>query len=137
MPAVAISALAGLRILVVEDEYMVAEHIAMMLEDFGCDVVGPVGTIEEALKFVNDGVLGGALLDTNLRGDSSAPIAVALRAASVPFVVATGYGALELSDEALNRAPRINKPFSETELRATLIAAFKRPRSARARDLRN
>ena len=126
MVAVAISALAGLRVLVVEDEYLVAEFISMMLEDFGCDVVGPVGTIEKALAAVNDGRLDGALLDANLSGDSSEPIAVALRAASVPFVVATGYGALELADEALNRAPRLSKPFSETEIKATLVAAFKR-----------
>lgn len=127
MAEVVISALAGLRVLVVEDEYMVADYISMTLEDFGCAVVGPVGTIEEALAVVNDGGLDGALLDANLSGDSSAPIAVALRAASVPFVVATGYGALELPDEALKRAPRISKPFSETELKTTLIAVFKRP----------
>lgn len=127
MAAVAISALAGLRVLVVEDEYMVADYISMMLEDFGCAVVGPVGTIDEALAAVNDGGLDGALLDANLSGDSSAPIAVALTAASVPFIVASGYGALQLADEALNCAPRISKPFSETELKTTLIAAFKRP----------
>jgi len=126
MAAVAISALAGLRVLVVEDEYMVADYISMVLEDFGCGVVGPVGTIEKALAAVNDGGLDGALLDANLSGDSSAPIAVALQAASVPFVVATGYGALDLPDEALNRAPRISKPFSETELKAIMLAAFKR-----------
>ena len=123
MAALALSELAGLRVLVVEDEYMVADYISMVLEDFGCDVVGPVGTIEEALAVVNDGGLDGALLDANLSGDSSAPIAVALRAASVPFVVATGYGALELA-ESLNRAPRIGKPFSETELKARMVAAF-------------
>lgn len=124
MAALALSELAGLRVLVVEDEYMVADYISMVLEDFGCVVVGPVGTIEEALAAVNDGGLDGALLDANLSGDSSAPIAVALRAASVPFIVATGYGALELADETLNRAPRISKPFSETELKATMVAAF-------------
>jgi DNA-binding response OmpR family regulator len=124
MVSVVISALDGLRVLVVEDEYMVADHISMMLEDFGCAVIGPVGTIEEALAAVNDGGLDCALLDANLNGNSSAPIAVALRAASVPFVVATGYGALTLPDEALNRAPRISKPFSETELKTGLVAVI-------------
>ncbi len=42
----------------------------------------------------------------------------------MPFVVATGYGALDLPDEALNRAPRLSKPFSEIELKATLIAVI-------------
>lgn len=132
MATAAVSILAGLRLLVVEDEYMVAEHIGMLLEDFGCDVAGPVATIEEALSAVDDGGLDGALLDANLNGDSSAPIAAALHAASVPFVVATGYGARELADEALNCAPRIIKPFSKIELEATLIAAFRCPLSARA-----
>ncbi len=124
MASVVISALDGLRVLVVEDEYMVADYISMLLEDFGCAVIGPVGTVEEALAAVKAGGLDVALLDANLSGDSSAPIAVALNAASVPFVVATGYGALDLPDEALNRAPRIGKPFSETELNATLVAAL-------------
>lgn len=132
MASAAVSALSGLRILVVEDEYMVAEHICMMLEDFGSDIAGPVGTVEEALAIVNDGALDGALLDTNLNGDSSAPIAAALLAASVPFVVATGYGALELEDECLNRAARLIKPFSETELKVTLIAALECPQTDKA-----
>lgn len=124
MRSSAISDLSGLRILVVEDEYMVAEHICMMLEDFGCEIVGPVATVEKALAIVNNGGLNGAMLDTNLNGDSSAPIAVALLAASVPFVVATGYGALKLDDECLNHATRLIKPFNETELKETLSAVF-------------
>jgi len=127
MTTFGIPELAGLRLLVVEDEFMVAEHIGMLLEDFGCDVAGPVGTIEEALETVKGGGLDGALLDANLNGDSSAPIAAALRAASVPFVVVTGYGARELADDALNGAPRLNKPFSTADLEATLIAAFAPP----------
>jgi CheY-like chemotaxis protein len=120
----AIPQLAGLRLLVVEDEYMVAEHIGMLLEDFGCDVTGPVATIAEALAAVAQGGLDGALLDANLGGTSSAPIAAALQAASVPFVVITGYGARELAGDVLNDAPRLNKPFSTANLGTTLIAAF-------------
>lgn len=130
MAAGAISALGGLRVLIVEDEYMVAEHIGMMLEELDCNVVGPVATIEEALAAVDDDVLDGALLDANLNGESSAPIAAALHAASVPFIVATGYGSLELADEAMNRARRLIKPFSKAELEATLIAALELPHSA-------
>lgn len=132
MAGLAPSVLGGLRVLIVEDEYMVAEHIGMMLEDLGCSVVGPVATIEEALAAVNDGVLDGALLDANLNGESSAPIAAALHAESVPFIVATGYGSLELADKSLNGASRLIKPFSKTELEATLIAALQRPHSAQS-----
>lgn len=120
----AIPALAGRRLLVVEDEFFVAEHIAMLLEDFGCDVVGPVGTIEQALDVVAEGDLDGVLLDANLDGNSSAPIAAALQTASVPFVVVTGYGALKLNDDVLDCAPRLIKPFSTADFGATLAAAF-------------
>lgn len=126
MATAATSVLAGLRLLVVEDEYMIAEYIITLLEDFGCEVAGPAATIEEAFAAMADGGLDGALLDTNLNGVSSAPIAAALRGASVPFVVVTGYGARELADDVLNCAQRITKPFSTGELRATLISAFAR-----------
>ncbi len=96
----------------------------MLLEDFGCDVVGPVGTIEQALDVVAEGDLDGVLLDANLDGNSSAPIAAALQTASVPFVVVTGYGALKLNDDVLDCAPRLIKPFSTADFGATLAAAF-------------
>lgn len=126
MTAAQVSVLAGLRLLVVEDEYMIAEHIGMLLEDIGCAVAGPVATIDQAMAMLTDGKLDGALLDANLNGESSAPIAVALNEASVPFVVATGYGSRELGDDALNAAPRIIKPFGKAELEATLVAAITR-----------
>lgn len=128
MTTAAIPALADRRLLVVEDEFMVAEHIAMLLGDFGCDVVGPVGTIEEALAAVAGGDLDGALLDANLNGHSSAPIAAALQSASVPFVVVTGYGARNLGDDALDCAPRLIKPFSTANLGSTLLAALRLPK---------
>lgn len=126
MAAVDGSTLAGLRLLVVEDEYMVAEHIGMLIEDSGCDLAGPVGTIEEALLAIREGGLDGVLLDANLNGDSTAPIAAELHAGAVPFIVVTGYGARTLANEALDEAPRLNKPFSKTEFERTLIATFAR-----------
>lgn len=119
-----VSALSGLRVLIVEDEFMIADFIEDLLESFGCEVVGAVATIEDALAVIKDGALQGVMLDANLHGDSSAPIADALLGMDIPFVVVTGYGGLALPDEALDRAPRLNKPFSSTELEATLIAAF-------------
>lgn len=116
--------LAGLRLLVVEDEWMVAEHIAILLENAGCDVAGPVATIEEAIRIVQTERLDGALLDANLDDDSSAPIAAALHAGSVPFVVVTGYGRLDLATDTLNGAPRLTKPFTAGDFQKTLAAAF-------------
>lgn len=126
MGPMANSALTGLRLLVVEDEYMVAEHIEMLLEDFGCEVAASVGTVEEALAAVRSGGLDGVLLDANLNGDSSAPIAAELHARSIPFVVVTGYGRLELASDGLNGAPRLTKPFNTADLQKTLTAAFPR-----------
>lgn len=60
----------------------------------------------------------------NLNGDSSGPVAIELRARSIPFVVATGYGQLELDAEPLNGTPRLAKPFSNVEFERTLVAAF-------------
>lgn len=120
------SPLGGLRVLVVEDEYMVADHIGMLLEDLGCEVAGFAATVAEALDLVRSEQLDGVLLDGNLNGDSSGPVAIELRSRSIPFVVATGYGQLELNADALNGAPRLAKPFSNVEFERTLVAAFGR-----------
>ena len=112
--------------LVVEDEYMVADHIGMLLEDLGCVVAGFASTVAEALDVVRGEQLDGVLLDGNLNGDSSGPVAIELRSRSIPFVVATGYGQLELDAEPLNGALRLAKPFSNAEFQQTLVAAFLR-----------
>lgn len=118
------SRIAGLRVLVVDDELLVALHIETLLEDLGCEVIGPVPTIDKALAVMRDEHLDGVLLDANLDGYSSAPVAAELRSRGVPFVVVTGYGQLELASPALTDAPRLSKPFNDTEFEATLTAAF-------------
>lgn len=120
-------ALAGLRILVVEDEYMVAQLVTLMLEDLGCIVIGPFPDAASGVAAIKNNIIDGAVLDANLGGGrTSAPVAEALQAASLPFVVATGYGALALSDKVLDRAPRVTKPFNVGEFEATAMAAFRR-----------
>ena len=120
----------GLRILVVEDEFLVAEHIAFALEDLGHEVVGPVPTIEAAIALIDSEALDCVLLDANLDGKSSAPIAAELTARSMPFVVVTGYGDLKLVSEELDGAPRITKPFSASDLAATFAAmSWESPRT--------
>jgi DNA-binding response OmpR family regulator len=120
-------ALSGLRILVVEDDYMIAQLLSEILEEMGCIVIGPFSNAQSGLKAIENSNLDGAVLDANLGdGTTSAPVATALMEASLPFLVATGYGALALPDEVLDRAPRVMKPFNDAELKAA-IAAFIRP----------
>jgi CheY-like chemotaxis protein len=82
----------GRRLLVVEDEYLVAADLTESLEEMGAQVVGPVGSVEAALEKVRtDGHrLDGAVLDVNLRGERVYPVAEALAAHGVPFVFTTG-----------------------------------------------
>lgn len=120
MSSVGPSAGAGRRILVVEDEYLIADNIRMMLEDLGYDVVDLVSTIPDAITAINDQLLDAVLLDANLAGTSSAPIAVELAKHRLPFIVVTGYGSLELSCQTLQDAPRVNKPFTPDSLSVAL-----------------
>jgi DNA-binding response OmpR family regulator len=122
------SAGTGFRVLVVDDELLVADHLQMLLEDAGYTVVGPVATVEKALAAVRGEHLDGVLLDANLNGRSSAPIADELRKRGVPFVVVTGYGKLQFADPVLNDAPRLSKPFNGAEFENKLATAFARDR---------
>jgi DNA-binding LytR/AlgR family response regulator len=82
----------GRRILVVEDEYFVANDMENALVAAGAEVVGPVPTIEAALGLIRGGErLDGAVLDINLRGRMSFDVANALQERGIPFVFATGY----------------------------------------------
>jgi CheY-like chemotaxis protein len=83
---------AGRNVLVVEDEFLIADEIALAFARFGVKVVGPVPTLERALSVIaGTEHLDGAVLDINLRGEMVYPAADALVARGVPFVFATGY----------------------------------------------
>jgi CheY-like chemotaxis protein len=85
-------ALAGRKVLVVEDEYFLAEDIVRGLEERGAEMVGPIGDIDHALDLIDESErLDGAVLDLNLRGEMAFPVADALLERGIPFVFATGY----------------------------------------------
>ena len=86
------SSLYGRRVLVVEDEMIVAWLLEDMLADFGCTIVGPAARIDQALAMIKAEALDAAVLDVNLNGQQSYPLADALVTRGVPFVFSTGYG---------------------------------------------
>ncbi len=116
-----LASLEGRLILIVEDDYLVAQALVDLLDDAGAEVVGPIGWIDEALAYVEDDShkLDGAVLDINLHGKKSYPVADALAARSVGFVFSTGYDGSVIEDKYRHH-PRCEKPFRP----ATLIAAL-------------
>ena len=90
----------GQRLLVVEDEYLIAADLTQTLERIGVVVVGPVGSVETALELVKEEGcrLDGAVLDVNLHGQRVYPVAEALAGCGVPFLFTTGYDAEAIPD---------------------------------------
>lgn len=96
-------------VLVVEDEYLIADDLARDFASRGATVIGPFATLEGALASLDERRPDMAVLDINLRGDAVFPLADALTARHVPFVFATGYdeGAIP---ETFAHVPRYEKP---------------------------
>ncbi len=114
--------LTGLRVLVVEDEWLVAMLVEEYLNDLGCEVVGSASRLEDALEKARTLPIDIAVLDVNLAGKLSYPVAEVLRKRNVPFLLATGYGVAALPD-ALRGTPVLAKPFVQDQLAAALQAA--------------
>jgi two-component SAPR family response regulator len=106
---------AGCRVLVVEDDMLIAVAIEQVLDALDCQVVGPVAMLEKALKLAQGDSFDGAILDITIRGGKVYPVAELLLARGIPFVFASGYGDWALP-EALRDQPRLMKPFTVTEL---------------------
>lgn len=121
--------LAGQRILVVEDEMLVLMEIEDTLADLGCDAVIAAATNEQAIALIKSQHFDAALLDLNLNGVRSYPVADALAAHGVPFAFATGYGGHGLRDCDQGR-PLLMKPFELASLE-TLLAGLLSTRSQR------
>ena len=109
------AALKGVRVLVVEDEYLVAILIEEILKSAGCIVAGPIPRLPEALDAAHHENCDAAVLDVNLAGERIDPVADALCERNVPFLFVTGYGASALSGEYTER-PHIYKPFRGADL---------------------
>ncbi|MDP3746111.1 MAG: response regulator [Phenylobacterium sp.] len=111
----------GLRLFVVEDEAWISMLLEDMLSDLGCTVVGVAGTLAQALGRVDEiaETTDGAILDVNLGGQKSYPVADALSQRRVPFVFSTGYGRGSL-DERYRQVLTLAKPFQTKDLAEAL-----------------
>ena len=131
------TALTGLRLLLVEDEAMVAMMIEDMLSDLGCVVVGVAGTVSKGLDFADrqDLLLDGALLDVNLGGETVYPVAEALAARGVPFIFSTGYSVAGIQTR-YSDVPILAKPYEMDVLQDHLLLGLcpARPRDRGLRD---
>ena len=127
-PTLAPPPLHGRRLLVVEDEYMIAMDMAQALEDLGAEVVGPAASVEDALLLVREegGRLDAALLDINLQDRRVFPVADALAERGVPFVFATGYDAAVIPTPHA-ATPRCEKPVNKAGLAGILARILVRP----------
>ena len=113
----------GLRVLIVEDEYYLADDLKSELRSHGAEIVGPVASLEEARACVEQGAFDCAILDMNLRGDMAFPLADQLTDAGIPFIIATGYNSASLPDR-FQEVPRVEKPFDPAQVVAAIPAAL-------------
>jgi two-component SAPR family response regulator len=112
--------LSGKRILAVEDEYMLAQELALFLEERGATVVGPVGTIQAGLGLATRETLDAAVLDVNLRNKPVYPVADVLIERGIPIVFVTGYDELLMQRPYLG-LPRCPKPLDKEALLRVLV----------------
>ena len=108
----------SLRVLVVEDEPVVAMCLEDILDALGCIPIGPASRLSEGLALAESETLDAAILDINLAGERSTPIAEALQVRGVPFAFASGYGGAP--DGFAGKVPLIEKPYGEREVQAVL-----------------
>ena len=114
--------LAGCRVLVVEDQYFIADDVRSALEMRGATVVGPVGRLDEAFALLGDAVpIHLAVIDIDLHGERAYGLADALRARGIPIIFATGYGA-DAIPAAYAGVLRWEKPYRYEALVASLAA---------------
>ncbi len=117
--------LKGRRLLVVEDEVLISMFIEGVLTDLGAEVVGPANTLADGLEIASKERIDGAILDLNLNGQQTYPLADMLIARGVPFVFITGYDRDSL-DRRYARVPVLQKPIEAEMLERVLVADFTR-----------
>lgn len=110
---------ARLRVLVVEDESLVAMFLEDVLEDLGHQMLGPYSRIDAALPAARNEAFDVAILDVNVNGQAIFPVAEVIAARNIPFIFSTGYGQKSLPEEYRAR-PTLDKPFLPGDVEAVL-----------------
>jgi PAS domain S-box-containing protein len=124
----------GKRVIIIEDEPLVAMDAASGLTAVGCDVVGSAGTIDQARKLIASAECDAAILDVNLAGEPIDELAAALTQKNVPFVFVTGYGRSVLP-RGFRDGLMLNKPFSHDQLVAAVeLLLYRAPDVVRLRE---
>jgi DNA-binding response OmpR family regulator len=113
------------RVLIVDDEPILALDLAEEVERAGYTVVGPVASVAAALRLIDEVGCDVGILDVNLGKEDSGPIAAVLREKDIPFVIVSGY-ARKQQPAAFEGAPFIPKPIRGPDLLAALDAASRR-----------
>lgn len=110
----------NLRVLVAEDEPVLLMELEENLGDMGCRVVGTAQRVSEALELLASHEFDTAILDVRLKDSTIEPVADALLAKGIPFIIATGDSSLEML-RRFPDAPVLNKPYSVEDLRMALL----------------
>ncbi len=120
--------LKGAKVLVVEDEAAISMLLEDMLDDFGCEIVGPAARLATALEMARKETFVVAILDVNVAGEPIYPVAEAITQRGLPIVFSTGYGGAGIREPFRDR-PVVQKPFSQADLKRTLISAISAARA--------
>jgi DNA-binding response OmpR family regulator len=125
----------GWSILLIEDEYLIAADAEQMLHQLGVRAIELVGDLEEAQARARDGAYNAAVLDVNLDGKLSFPVAKILQSRGIPFVFATGYSLQQRPLPGFESGVCVTKPYSVERLKTALLAAAHAQGLARPADV--
>lgn len=108
--------LQGFRIMVVEDEWLIAMEVRNLLAKAGCTVLGPLNSAPRALASLDREVPDAAILDLNLRGEYPVHLVRALSTRAIPCVIVTGYGRSQVTAPEVRNFPQLSKPIDHDRL---------------------
>lgn len=114
--------LAGYRILVIEDDVLLAMDLEEILESWGAKVLGPVPRVDRALDLLSQERPDAATIDIKLAGALSIPVATELKSRNIPFIIVSAYSDVAAIDVVLKQAPYLRKPYDDQDLLNALSA---------------